>query len=204
MAATASTATQKGTGLTFDGAKLAYLEVAGLRAYYDHRWLDCFRYILRITREQFGLSLWRAVQNAYYFTKASIAWAPVDHKAEVTHDYIRKFYRVAKRYGNHGKGLPFDAEKVANIEFQYWILHRERGMNPDNDPEMYIRCLADLHSAIFGLTVEETRYSGEMRVKGTDFIDRVTGKRSTDIEGDWRKAEEALSEAYRSIAAKLR
>ena len=200
---TAETATHKETAPTFDGARLAYLEVAGLKAYYDRRWLDCFRYLLQIAREQFGLSLFRAMQNAYYFTKASIAWAPVDHKAEVTHDYIRKFYSVAKRYGNHGNGLPFDAEKVADIEFQYWVLHRERGMNPTNDPEPYIQCLTELHSAVFGLTTEQTRYSGEKRVEGTDAIDRVTGKRSTDIEADWRKAEAALSEAYRSIAAKL-
>ncbi len=195
--------TRAETTPSFDGARLAYLEVAGLKAYYDHRWLDCFRYILQINREQFGLSIFRAIQNAYYFTKASIAWAPVDHKAEVTHDYIRKFYRVAKRYGNHGKGLPFDARKVSELEFQYWILHRERGMDPNNDPQPYIQCLAELHSAVFGLTTEETRYSGEKRVEGTDAIDRITGKRSTDIEGDWREAESALSEAYRSIAAKL-
>jgi hypothetical protein len=188
---------------TFDGAKLAFLEVAGLRAYYDRRWLDCFRLILQINRQQFALSVFRAMQNAYYFTKASLVWAPVDHKAEVTHNYIRKFYRVAKRYGNHGKGMPFDAEKVSDIEFEYWILHRERGNNPDNDPEPYIRCLANLHSAIFGITTDQARYSGEKRAEGTDAIDRVTGKRSTDIEGDWRKAEAALSEAYRSIAANL-
>jgi hypothetical protein len=203
MTTSTPTATHKETAPTFDGARLAHLEVEGLKAYYDRRWLDCFRYLLQIAREQFGLSLFRAMQNAYYFTKASVAWAPVDHKAEVTHDYIRRFYRVAKRHGNHGKGLPFDAEKVAGIEFQYWILHRERGINPNNDPEPYIQCLTELHSAIFGLPNEQTRYSGEKRAEGTDAIDRVTGKRSTDIEADWRKAEAALSDAYHSIAAKL-
>ena len=203
MTAPTGTATHKETALTFDGARLAHLEVEGLKAYYDRRWLDCFRYLLQIAREQFGLSLFRAIQNAYYFTKASVAWAPVDHKAEVTHDYIRKFYRVAKQHGNHGKGLTFDAEKVADIEFQYWILHRERGLNPNNDPEPYIVCLTELHSALFGLPTEQTRYSGEKRAEGTDAIDRVTGKRSTDIEADWHTAEAALSEAYRSIVAKL-
>lgn len=187
----------------FDGAKLAYLEVAGLRAYYDRKWLDCFKFILQINRQQFGLSWLRAVQNAYYFTRASLVWAPVDHKADLTHDYIRKFYRIAKKYGNHGKGMPFDAGRVSDIEFKYWVLHRDRGNNPNNDPEPYIDCLARLHSAIFGITLEQARYSGEKRAEGTDAIDRVTGKRSTDIEGDWRKAEVALSEAYRSIAAKL-
>lgn len=203
MATDSGTYTDQQTGLKFDGARLAYLEVAGLKAYYDRKWLDCFRYLLRIAREQFGLSFFRALQNAYYFTKASVAWAPVDNKPEVTRNCIFKFYRIAKRHGNHGKGMPFDLKQVAALEFQYWILHRERGRHPDNDPEPYIQCLTNLHSAIFRLPIEETRYSGEMRAQGTDAIDRVTGKRSTDIDEDWRKAEHALSEAYRSIAAKL-
>lgn len=203
MAANASTVKPQTKAPTFDGARLAHLEVAGLRAYYDRRWLDCFRFILRVNREQFGLSLFRAIQSAYYITRASIVWAPVDHKAEVTHDYIRKFYRVAKSYGNHGMGLPFDSGRVADIEFEFWTLHRERGNNPNNDPEPYIRCVTNLHSAIFGLTPEQTRYSGEKRVDGTDAIDRITGKRSTDIDADWQTAESALSEAYRSIAVQL-
>lgn len=187
----------------FDGARLAYLEVAGLRAYYDRRWLVCFRYLFRIAREQFGLSPFRALQNAYYFTRASIAWAPVDHKAEITHDYIRKFYHVAKKYGNKGKGMSYNEKKVSDIEFQYWILHRNRGNNPSGDPAHYIACLTALHSALFGLTLDQARLSGVKRVEGTDHIDRVTGYRSTDMESDWRQAEAALSEAYTSIAQQL-
>jgi hypothetical protein len=203
VAQTQTAATSHSETVRFDGAKLAYLEVAGLKAYYDRKWVQCFRYIVQIAREQFGLSWFRALQNAYYFTKASIVWAPMDHKAEVTHDYIRRFYHVAKKYGNHSKGLPYDEKNVSDLEFEYWILHRERGMNPDNDPEPYIQCLTELHSAIFGLTPEQARYSGVKRAEGTDAIDRITGKRSTDIEGDWRTAEEALSEAYTNIANQL-
>jgi hypothetical protein len=190
----------------FDGARLAFLEVAGLRAYYDRRWFACFRYLFQIAREQFGLSPFRALQNAYYFTRASIAWAPVDHKAEVTHDYIRKFYHVARKYGNHGnhgKGMHYNEKQVSDIEFRYWILHRERGNNPTGDPAPYIECLAALHSALFGLTLDQVHLSAVKRAEGTDHIDRVTGHRSTDMESDWRQAEAALSEAYTSIARQL-
>jgi hypothetical protein len=188
---------------TFDGARLAYLEVAGLRAYYDRRWLACFRYLFRIAREQFGLSPLRALQNAYYFTRASLAWAPVDHRAEVTHDYIHKFYHIAKKCGKRGKGMPFNEKKVSDIEFQYWILHRERGNNPTGDPAPYIECLTALHSALFGLSTDQVRLSAVKRAEGTDHIDRVTGHRSTNIESDWRQAEAALAEAYTSIARQL-
>jgi hypothetical protein len=191
------------TAPPFDGARLAYLEVAGLKAYYDRRWIACFRYLYRIASEQFALSPFRALQNAYYFTRASVAWAPVEHKAEVTHDYIRKFYHVAKKYGNHGKGMPYNEKKVADIEFQYWILHRERGNHPNGDAAPYIECLAALHSALFDLTPDQTHLSAVKRVEGTDHIDRVTGHRSTDIESDWQQAERALSVAYTDLARQL-
>lgn len=194
---------QRAPAPPFDGARLAHLEVAGLKAYYDRRWFACFRYLFQIAREQFTLSPFRALQNAYYFTRASLAWAPVDHKAEVTHDYIRKFYHVAKKHGNKGKGMPYNEENVSDIEFQYWILHRERGSNPTGDPAPYIECLAALHSAIFGLTPDQAHLSGVKRAAGTDHIDRVTGHHSADIESDWRQAEIALAQAYTDLARQL-
>lgn len=195
--------TKRAPAPAFDGARLAFLEVAGLKAYYDRRWFACFRHLFKIAREQFGLAPLRALQNAYYFTRASIAWAPVDHRAEVTHDYIRKFYHVARKYGNNGKGMSYNEKKVSDIEFRYWILHRERGNNPTGDPAPYVECLAALHSALFGLTPDQVHLSAVKRAEGTDHIDRVTGHRSTDIESDWRQAEAALSEAYTSIARQL-
>ena len=42
---------------TFDPDRLAYLEVAGLRAYYDHKWLRAFQLIIELMHEQFVLAL---------------------------------------------------------------------------------------------------------------------------------------------------
>ncbi len=189
-----------GKGAPFDPNQLAYLEVAGLRAYYDHKWFKMLALVVRLMHEQFGLSWPRAVQASYYVTVASVAWAPVDNKPEVTRRYIYKFYKLAAR---HGKGYRYDVPKVAQFEFIYWKLHRNRGIHPESDVAPYVKCLVDLHSALFGLTLEQAQDSAVNRAHGTDAIDRVTGKRSKDIEADWREAEFYLGKAYRSVAEQM-
>jgi hypothetical protein len=185
----------------FDPDRLAYLEVAGLRAYYDHKWFRMLKLVVELMHEQFGLSWWRAVQASYLVTRASVAWAPVDNKPEVTRRYIHKFYRLAARYG---KGYKYDPRKVGEYEFVYWKLHRYRGQHPDSDVAPYVQCLVVLHSALFGLTPEDARESAVNRAHGTDAIDRVTGKRSRDIESDWKEAERYLRVAYRSVVERMR
>src|SRR5262245_38665859 len=65
-------------GAPFDPDRLAYLEVTGLRAYYDHKWFLMLKLVVQVMREQFGFSLPRALQAAYLVTRGSIAWAPAD------------------------------------------------------------------------------------------------------------------------------
>lgn len=57
----------------------------------------------------------------------------------------------------------------------------------------------DLHCAIFGLTAEQARESAQWRLQAATTVDRITGKTSTDVEGDWAKLEEDLRRCYRSI-----
>src|SRR5207253_235629 len=127
--------------LPFDSDRVAYLEVAGLRAYYDHKWLRMLALVVQLMHEQFGLSWLRAIQAAYYVTRASVAWAPLDNKPQVTALYIKKFYYLAAK---HGKGYKYDPGEVARREYKYWVLHRNRGINPDSDVRPYVDCLAEL------------------------------------------------------------
>jgi hypothetical protein len=196
---TEESALHEAKSATFDPDRLAYLEVAGLRAYYDHKWLRAFQLIVELMHEQFGLSWPRAVQASYYTVRAMLAWAPLDNDKRTTHRYIRKFYKLA---AEHSKDLHFDPKVAGNREYVYWDLHRKRGMDPTSDPEPYIECLAQLHSALFSVPADEARESAVLRAQATDYIDGITGKRSTDIEGDWARSEEYLRKAYRAVSGK--
>lgn len=184
----------------FDADRLAHLEVAGWRAYYDHKWFLFLRLMLTLVHDQLRLNWPRTLQAAYYFTVASREWSPAEHDERKVKRYIRKFYRVGRRCG---KDARFDPDKVAALEFKYWDDHRRLAGRPDEEKGALIRTLAELHSATFGLPLESVWQSAVDRAHSTDTVDLITGHRSTDIEGDWRRAEDYLREAYRAIARQL-
>jgi len=108
-------------------------------------------------------------------------------------NYLRKFYRVARRYS----GLQFDARCVAALELCYFEVHRRLSGHPEK--EEFLQALVDLHSAIFGLTPEQARESAKLRLMAATTVDLITSNSSTNIEGDWAKLEEDLRRCYRSI-----
>lgn len=184
--------------ITFEPERLAHLEVEGWRAYYDHKWLRCLHLMVQLAHEQFGLSWAHAVQAAYFIIRASIAWAPKDNDRRATRLYIRRFYRVAVR---HGKGVTFDPARVGALEYNYWDVHRQLAGRPDDEKEPLVNSLVALHNAIFHITPEQARQSAVSRAHAADTVDLITRKRSADIEGDWRKCEQYLREAYRNIVS---
>ena len=181
----------------FNPDRVAYFEATGWRAYYDRQWLKLLRLVVALCQEQFHIPFPRSLQAAYYVTRASAAWAPVDHDARKVQAYYEKFYRLARRYS----GLRFDPARVAALELRYNDDHRRLVGQPDKTP--FIETMTQLHSATFGITPEQARESARLRVLANNTVDLITGKTSTDVEGDWRKLQGYLRQCYRSIQREL-
>jgi len=173
--------------------RVAYAEANGWRAYYEHDWFKVLRLIVTLCQEQFHIPFPVSLQAGYYTTRASAAWVPEDHDLEKVRRYLRKFYSVARRYS----GLQFDVERVADLELQYFDVHRR--LVGQADKSEFILTMTELHSAIFGLTQEQARESAELRVKANNTVDLITSKRSTNEAADWAKLEEYLRQCYASI-----
>ena len=100
--------------------RVAYFEAAGWRAYYDHKWLKMLRLLVLFCQEEFHIPFPQSLAAAYYTTRASLAWAPVEHDEHKVLRYLVKFYRVARRYS----GLHYEVKRVAALELQYFEVHR--------------------------------------------------------------------------------
>lgn len=182
---------------TFDPDRVAYAEAHGWRAYYDHDWPKMLRLIVEMSQAQFRIPFPLSLVSAFYITRASAAWAPVDHDESVVRANLMKYYRVARRYS----GLSFEVERAAQAEFHYWDVHRRLSGKPDKTE--FVDAMITLHSLIFGLTPEQARESAELRVLANTSVDLITSKTSTDPEADWRLLEDYLQRCYRSIAQEL-
>ena len=173
--------------------RVAYFEAQGWRAYYDRKWLRLLWLIIGLCSEQFHIPFPHSWLAAYYVTRASIAWVPLDHDEELIRGYYEKFYRLARRFS----GLKFDAFQVAALELQYNDIHRRLSGKPDKTD--FIRTMVALHSTIFGLTPEQARPSAELRVLANNTVDLITSRTSQDPEADWHRLQEYLEQCYRSI-----
>ncbi len=182
----------------FSPEQVAYVEAAGWRAYYDRKWLKMLRLITKLCQEEFHIPFPISLLAAYYTIYASIAWVPVNHDEKKVLRSLEKFYKLARRYS----GLTFDPTRVAALEFQYFDVHRR--LVGQADKSEFIETLANLHSALFGLSMEQVRESAELRARAADIVDSITGKTSTDIEGDWVRLEEDLRQCYHSIQRELK
>lgn len=186
----------------FDPDRVAVLEKAGWEAYYDRNWLRVLRLMMQLNREQFGMALPAALAAAIDVVRASIAFAPAfrnDVPAATAH--LQRYYAKARR----GAGVAADAATLAELEMNYWVVHRQlavaRRDAPDHagDIEPMVTALAHLHAALFGSTPAAMRPSAKLRAQAAVAVDRITGRYSTDVAEDWREVERLLRQAYRSV-----
>ncbi len=185
-----------GWTFTLQPERVAYFEAAGWKAYYDRKWLKMLRLLVLLCQEQFHIPFPQSLGAAYYTTRASLAWVPVEHDEHKVLAYLEKFYGVARRYS----GLHYDVKRVAALEFQYFDVHRR--LSGKGEKEELLQTLIALHSALFGLTPEQARASAEWRLLAANTVDLITSRASTDVEGDWSKLEGYLQKAYSSIIQK--
>jgi hypothetical protein len=187
---------------TPDPDKIAYYEKSGWEAYYDRNWPLAVWLLVQLNREAFQMPWLTAIGAALDSVRAAIAFAPLDNNIPKVTRHLEKFYARARRT----MGLKPGARALAELELDYWIIHRElaiqRRHRPENDGiEPLIDSLARLHAALFDSTPEAMRPSARMRALSAKAVDRITSRTSTDVEADWREVEHYLQQAYRAVEA---
>jgi hypothetical protein len=177
--------------------RLARLESAGWRAYYDRRWLKLIGQMVQLNQEQFHIPFPLSVVAAYHVMRGSVAWVPVNNDPEAVRRHFTRYYRIARRWS----GMQFVPRRAAELEVSYWIEHRRLVGNPDK--ESFIQAMTALHSHLFGLPPERMRESAEWRIKANNTVDLITGGLSLDPAADWAKLETELVQCYRSVQREL-
>ena len=179
--------------LSFDPDHLARLETEGWRAYYDKRWPRVLYLTERTTATEFHVPVPLSIVGAYHVTRAALAFKPVANDIPATRAGLERYYRLVRRWS----GLTFDIQNVADLELQYWIVHRRLAGAADHTE--LVDVLTALHAATFGIAPERARESAEWRTQAAMTVDGITGHRSTDSAADWRRLEDQLRHCYRSL-----
>jgi len=156
--------------------------------------------MVRLNREEFRMPLLTSVAAALDIVRASLAFAPADNDVPKAAKYVLRYYAKARR----SAGLKAGAQTLSDLELRYWVVHRELALERIRQPDKdnlgpMVEALTDLHAALFEISPQAACRSAELRALAAKTVDRITGRYSTDVIGDWRLVEAYLLQAYQAV-----
>jgi succinate dehydrogenase hydrophobic anchor subunit len=182
----------------FDANEVARLEAAMWRSYYEKQRVKLFNQLSELLRTQYHMPLVRSNQVAYYAANAAFTFKKGSGRA----DYEKALPDLVKFYGAIRKmsDIPFDVDRVARLELEWWIIHRERARHPPGDLE---KALAELQAEIYRVPVDRLMEHGRLRAEAMAIRDtKAESGRMT--EEDWARISELLKQSWNSLAKAVR
>src|SRR5882762_3788060 len=115
----------------FDPDEVARLETAMWRSYYEKQRLRLFNQLAELLRTQYRMSPLRSNQVTYYGANAAFVFKQGQQRS----DYEKALPDLLKFYGAIRKlsDIPFDVDRAARLELEWWIVHRERDQHAPGD-----------------------------------------------------------------------
>lgn len=169
----------------FDPHEVARLETAMWRSYYDHERVQLFAELSTLLRRQFRMTFWRSCMGAYYAARSAVVF----QKGRERPDYLLALPHLVDYYEliRRSSATPFDVQRVAELELEWWIVHRQRDRHKPGDLE---RALAELQAAVYGRPAAEFRQHARFRAEA--MVMRDAG-------GDWARIGELLDRSWVSL-----
>ena len=182
----------------FDADEVARLETAMWRSYYDKAQVRLFKQLSELLRTQYDMPLVRSNQVAYYAASAAFVFKKGKQRSdyeEALPDLV-KFYQSLRNMSD----IPFDADRAARLELEWWIIHRERARHPPGD---LAHALAELQAEIYRIPIERLLEHGRLRAEAMTIRDTKADTGGV-IEADWAKIDELLHQSWRSLAVAVK
>ena len=182
----------------FDADEVARLETAMWRSYYEKERVQLFNQLSELLRTQYDMPLIRSNQVAYYAANAAFVF----QKGKQRSDYeealpdLVKFYQSLRNMSD----IPFDVDRAARLELEWWIIHRERAKHAPGDLE---HALAELQAEIYRIPIERLQEHGRLRAEAMTIRDTKADVGGV-TEADWAKIDELLHQSWRSLAAAVK
>src|SRR6266576_1414324 len=178
----------------FDPDEVARLETAMWRSYYEKQRLQLFNQLAELLRTQYHMSALRSNQVAYYGANAAFVFKQGQQRSDYEKALpdLVNFYDAIRKLSD----IPFDVDRAARLELEWWIIHRQRAQHPPGDLE---KALADLQAEIYHVPVDRVMEHGRLRAEAMTIRD-TKAENGGVTEADWIHINELLKESWRSLA----
>ena len=177
----------------FNDDEIARLDTAMWRSYYSRERLRLFRELGETLESQFHFPFWRRQLVAFYAARAAFVFK--DGKTREDYEKalpdLRKFYTHIHDVSTSD----FDIEQAAQLELEWWIVHRQR---KDHAPGDLSRALADGAAAIYNVKADDLKEYGDARADAMEIRDNKAEAGSV-TEEDWNRIDALLHRSWRSL-----
>ena len=154
---------------SFDPVRLADLEYRAWVGYYLHNWPQVLRASIGLVRQGFGMDWFRTLHGAWLVLRANQLWAPYpDNNPKRARACMRRFYGLVRlTYGE-----PSNPAKAAELEVDWWRVHREIQHEPGATPDELVESLVRLYSYLYGEPEEAVKPAAVHRAKAMELSDQ--------------------------------
>ena len=182
----------------FDPAEVARLETAMWRSYYNKEHVKLFNQLSELLRTQYHMSLIRSNEVAYHAANAAFTFKKGGKRSDYEKALpdLKKFYAEIRKISD----IPFDVDRVSQLELEWWIIHRQRAQYKPGDLD---RALAELQAEIYRVPVEKLMEHGRLRAEAMTIRDKKAEAGGV-TEADWARIGELLGQSWRSLAVAVR
>jgi len=153
-----------------------------------------FNEATELLRTQYHMTPVKSNLVAYYAANAAFVFKSGKQRS----DYEKALPDLIKFYSalHSMSDIDFEVDKVAKLELEWWIVHRQRAQHAPGDLD---RALADLQAAIYNVPVERVLEHGRLRAEAMTIRD-TRAEMGGVTEADWARINELLQQSWRSLA----
>lgn len=177
----------------FNPDEVARLETAMWRSYYSRQRLRLFGQLAELMRTQYHFTFLRSNVVAYRAAKAAFVFKDGKSRADYEKALpdLLKYYSALRETSN----VPFDVERAARLELEWWIIHRQRAQHPPDDLD---RALAELPAELYHVPVERLMEHARLRAEAMRIRDDKAEAGGV-TEEDWQRIDELLHASWLSL-----
>ena len=177
----------------FDAAAVGSLETRMWRSYYGRRPAALFLELAETLRTQYHFPFLRSYLGAYHATSAAFTFKEGKQRSDYERALpaLRSYFTALHNTGS----IDFDVRRAAELELEWWIVHRERARHAPGD--LGHACAAAA-AILYALPVERTLEHGELRAQAM-LIRDAAEERGEVSEGEWNAIESLLHRSYGSL-----
>lgn len=177
----------------FDPAAVGALETKMWRSYYDREPVALFGQLAETLRTQYHFPPLRSYLGAYHAASAAFTFKDGKKRSDYQKALpaLHAYFAVIHDTGN----IDFDVERVAAMELEWWIVHRDRADYPAGSLG---QACAEAAAALYGLSVDRTLEHGRGRAEAMVIRD-TRADRGGVTEADWAAIETLLRRSYASL-----